>query len=130
MEEKTKSWLFAVCDKDQNESEIASQYILEFYKTKGKQAEINLFYDTQEIINAFRRQNNFTAVFIGMRSMDEVDAAWDLRKIAPKCSLVIMSDSGDFAMEGYRLDAFDYWLKPLDEKKIYKTLERLNKVFC
>jgi len=130
MEEKTKSWLFAVFDKDQNESEIASQYILEFYKTKGKQAEISLFYDTQEIINAFRRQNNFTAVFIGMRSMDEVDAAWDLRKIAPKCSLVIMSDCGDYAMEGYRLDAFDYWLKPLDEKKIYKTLERLNKVFC
>jgi len=127
MEDTKKRLLFAVCDKDRNENEITSRYIAEFYKNKGKQAEIHPFYDTDGIIETFRRQNSFVAVFIGMNSMEEVDTAWILRKLAPKCALVIMSDCGDYSLEGYRLEAFDYLLRPLDENKINKTLERLNK---
>jgi len=115
----------AICDKIKDDGIAASDFISEFYINNNNQAEIQEFDDTETIIDAFRLQNNFAAVFIGMNSMDEVDTAWVIRKLAPNCPLVIMSDSGDYSLEGYRLDAFDYWLKPLDEKKMNRTLERL-----
>jgi len=117
----------AVCDKIKDDGIAASQFISEFYMKNNNQAEIQQFDDTETIIDAFRLQNNFTAVFIGIYSMDDVDTAWVIRKLAPNCPIIIMSDSGDYSLEGYRLDAFGYWLKPLDGKKINETLERLNK---
>jgi len=126
MEANTKSLLFAVCDKDRDENEIVSRYLSEFHKDKGKQVEIHRFFDTEEIINSFRRQSDYAAMFIGMNSMEEVDTAWILRRLAPKCALVIVSDCGDYGLEGYRLEAFDYWLRPLDENKANETLTRLK----
>ena len=123
---ETKSIMFAVCDKNQEEIKATSLFISEFYNNKGKQPEIQCFDDTDKIIDAFRRQNGYVAVFMGMNSMDEVDTAWILRNIAPRCRLVIMSPCGDYSLEGYRLEAFDYWLKPLEEERINKTLERLE----
>ena len=125
MKTRNKYLRFAVCDINRQANELASRFISEYYKNKNEQPEIEVFNDTEGVIGAFRRQNGFAAVFIGMNSMDEVDTAWVIRKLAPNCPLVIMSDSGDYSLEGYRLDAFDYWLKPLDEKKMNRTLERL-----
>jgi len=124
---ENKSFCFAVCDKNQDDIINASRYISEYYSNKNNRAEIQKFNDTDKIIEAFRSQNNFAAVFIGMNSMDEVDTAWILRKLAPKCPLVIMSYCGDYSLEGFRLDAFAYWLKPFDENKIIRTLERIYK---
>ena len=123
---KTNELRFAVCDKNPQENELAARFISEFYKKESKRTEIQQFDDTEEVIDAFRRQTGFSAVFIGMNSMNEVDTAWILRKLAPRCPLVIMSDCGDYSLEGYRLEAFDYWLKPFDEKRINTTLERLK----
>ena len=121
-----KNFRFAVCDKNQADIINASRCISEYYTGKSNRAEIQQFDDTDKIIDAFRRQNRYAAVFIGMNSMDEVDTAWILRNIAPRCPIIIMSRCGDYCLEGYRLDAFDYWLKPLDEQRISRTLERLN----
>jgi len=120
-----KSFIFAVCDKTQEDIQNASRCISEFYADKNIQVEIQQFDNTDKILDAFRSQNNFAAVFMGMNSMDEVDTAWILRKIAPKCPIIIMSYCGDYSLEGYRIDACAYWLKPFDEKKINSTLERL-----
>ena len=115
-----------MCDKNQEDIINASRFISKYYTSKSNRAEIQQFDDTDKIIEVFRRRNGFAAVFIGMDSMDEVDTAWILRKLAPRCPIIIMSRCGDYSLEGYRLDAFSYWLKPLDEERINQTLERLN----
>ena len=118
---------FAMYDKNQEERENISSVILTFYIDKDMQAEIVQFENTESLIEAFR-QSSFTAVFIFMDSMDEVDTAWIIKKIAPQCPLIIMSDSGDYSMEGYRLEAFDYWLTPPDATKMRETMSRLSRL--
>ena len=118
---------FAVYDKDQKERELISSNIMTFCVEMNRQAEVEQFDDTENLIEAFR-QSSYSAVFIAMDCMDEVDTAWIIRKLAPKCSLVIMSNSGDYSMEGYRLEAFDYWLKPTGEAKTNQTLSRIAKL--
>ena len=123
---QNKNLRFAVCDKNHQANELATRFISDFYKNKNEPTEIQRFDDTEGVIGAFRRHNGYAAVFIGMSSMDEVNTAWIIRKLAPKCPLVIMSDTGDYSLEGYRLEAFGYWLKPLDAKQINYTLEKLT----
>ena len=122
----TKVYRFAVYEKEQADREAASRVISSFFTNENIPAEIHRFFDTDGLIDAFRH-NVYTAVFIGMDSMSEVDAAWIIKKFAPKCALVIISSSRDYAMEGYRLDAFDYWMKSIDEEKIDSALKRLVK---
>ncbi|MCL2820356.1 MAG: hypothetical protein FWD38_05935 [Oscillospiraceae bacterium] len=114
----------AVYDNTEKDRELTVSYISAYFERTDIPVKIHRFYDTNGLIDAFRH-DRFTAVFIGMDSMNEVDAAWIIRKFAPGCSLVIMSNSGDYSLEGYRLEAFNYWLKPVGSEKAGETLERL-----
>ena len=118
---------FAVYDKNEGDMELTVSYLSSFFDNKKMLFNVHRFYDTYGLIDAFRHIS-FTALLIGMNSMEEVDAAWVIKKLAEGCQLVIMSNSGDYSMEGYRLNAFDYWLKPLDEARVYKTLGRIPEV--
>jgi len=116
---------FAVYDKNEENVELTVSYVTAYFNDKNRPVTIHRFYDTNGLIDAFRHIS-FTALFIGMDAMDEVDAAWTLKKIAAGCAFIIMSNSGDYSMEGYRLEVFDYWLRPLEQSKINESLERLN----
>jgi len=116
---------FAVYDKNEENIELTVSYITAYFNDKNIPVTIHRFYDTQGLIDAFRHIN-FTALLMGMDGMDEVDTAWTIKKLAAGCSQIIMSNTGDYSMEGYRLDVFDYWLRPLDQAKINESLERLN----
>jgi len=121
---ESKKLRIAMYGKNKQDVEIAVTSISGYFSARENSVEILRFCDTDGLIDAFRNCN-FSAVFLEMNNMSEVDTAWIIKKFAPKCPLVIMSDSGDYAMEGYRLGAFDYWLKPLDETKINQSLERI-----
>ena len=116
----------AVYDGVQKDRETAAQLISEFCKTRGIMAEIAQFSKADEIIGVFR-QYSFTAVFIGLNSMQGVDTAWIVRKRDKKCPLVIMSRCSDYSLEGYRLKALDYLLKPPDEQRVCAALDRLSR---
>ena len=115
---------FAVYDSTEKDRELAVSYISEYYSNNNALVKIHRFFDTDGLVDAFRH-DSFAGAAIGMNSMREVDAAWIIKKIAPKCRLVIMSESGDYSMEGFRLEAFDYWLKPLVKEKVNKSMERM-----
>jgi len=119
--------IIAVYDGVQKDRETAAQLISEFCKTRGIMAEIAQFSKADEIIGVFR-QYSFTAVFIGLNSMQGVDTAWIVRKRDKKCPLVIMSHCSDYSLEGFRLEALEYLIKPLDDEKIFRVLDRLIKL--
>ena len=114
----------AVYDNTEKDRELTVSYLSAYFVRTDIPVKIHRFYETNGLIDAFRH-DRFTAVFIGMDNMNEVDAAWVIRKLVPDCSLVIMSSTGDYSMEGYRLEAFDYWLKPISKEKVLETLGRL-----
>ena len=114
----------AVCDDAIEVKEAAARFISAYYKAKGIIAQVVQFESNMELIAAFR-QGAFKAVFIGINNMSDVNAAWIIRDRDEKCPIIIMSGAGDYSLEGYRLEAFDYLLKPLDASKINKALDRL-----
>jgi len=116
----------AVYDEIQIRRENVVRWIASYYKAKGHPVEISQFKEANEFTGAFRK-NSFSSVFIGINGMRCVDLAWVIRNRDKKCPLVIISRSGDYSLEGYRLEVTDYLVEPLDEQKLHKTLDRLQK---
>ena len=115
----------AIYDEIQVRRETAVRLVSGYYKEKGDSIEILQFKEATELTEVFQK-NNFSAVFIGINSMRDIDAAWVIRERDKKCPLVLMGRSGDYSLEGYRLEVLDYLLEPLDKEKTYNALGRLK----
>jgi len=116
----------AVYDEMQANREVTVRLLTAYYKAKSQTVEILQFKDAEELTGSFRK-NSFSAVFIGINGMRDVDAAWVIRDRDKKCPLIITSKNGDYSLEGYRLEATDYLTEPLDEQKVYRALEQIKK---
>ena len=112
----------AIFDETKSRREDATRMISAYYKTKGYCTEIKQFKDAKAFTASFQT-NIFSAVFIGMNCMRDVDVAWVIRDRDKECPLVIISHDGDYSLEGYRLDAAGYLLEPLNEQKVYLALD-------
>ena len=118
--------MIAVYDEIQARRENIVRWISAYFEKKTKPLDVSQFKEVTELTEIFRK-NSFSAVFIGINSMRCVDLAWVIRDRDKKCPLVIISRVGDYSLEGYRLEAADYLVEPLDEQKIHQTLDRLIK---
>lgn len=45
------------------------------------------------------------------------------------CAIIFVAESNDYALWGYSVHAFDYWLKPLDKRYIMRTIDDAAGVF-
>ena len=67
---------------------------------------------------------------IEMRFMDGMTAAEEIRKVDPEVIIIFITNSPQYAIKGYAVDALDYVLKPLTyfafSQRIDRALERLG----
>lgn len=66
------------------------------------------------------------AAFIGVDSMLGVEAARLAREMDASLPLVLLSRAGEYAMEGFRLRAADYIVKPATAGRLAAALRRAD----
>ncbi|MDT3699370.1 MAG: LytTR family DNA-binding domain-containing protein [Thermincola sp.] len=67
---------------------------------------------------------------IDIPEMNGIEVARELTEVFPNLNFVFISAYPNFALEAFELYSFDYILKPLDEKRVKKTVRKLKeKVF-
>lgn len=64
---------------------------------------------------------------INMPSLRGTDAASKILDQSPETDIVFVTAFDQYAIEAFELHAIDYILKPVDEKRLAKTIERLMK---
>jgi len=64
---------------------------------------------------------------INMRGMNGLDAAHIIHTVAPTAMVVFATAYDEYALKAFEIGAIDYVLKPFDENRIYKTIERIKK---
>ena len=62
---------------------------------------------------------------INLPYMDGIEASEKLRKIDPTVIIVFVTSLAQYAIEGYKVHAFDYVLKPVNYYNFVLTLERI-----
>lgn len=67
--------------------------------------------------------SRYDMAFWGIDGMLGVETARILRGHNPDCPLFLLSDTADYALEGYRLHALDYVLKPATAQRLREAME-------
>lgn len=93
---------------------------------RGVPAELTEF-ECGEAFLAAARQQPFTVAFLDifMGSDNGIETARQLRKFDMDCLLVFSTTSTDYALEGFRVRAIQYLVKPYTQKDIDALMEEI-----
>jgi len=101
------------------QKEDKSEYALSVYETGTG------------FLHAFTGQFDLIFLDIELPDGNGLDIGREIRKTDTRTVLAFLTKMGQFAIEGYEVDASDYILKPLDEKifalKMKKLLKRVHR---
>ncbi len=76
---------------------------------------------------AAAKEQPFTVLFLDifMDGITGIETAAELRRFNPECLLVFTTSSADYALEGFRLRAMHYLVKPYGEEEIRDLLDEI-----
>ena len=106
------------------------EYLARFAAESGEEFETARFCDGDEILENYRAQYDIILMDVQMKFMDGMTAAEEIRKVDPEVVIIFITNSPQYAIKGYAVDALDYVLKPLTyfafSQRIDRALERLG----
>ncbi|MGN0006249.1 MAG: LytR/AlgR family response regulator transcription factor [Candidatus Gastranaerophilaceae bacterium] len=114
----------AICDDDRYCLQTTKEHIEKWLKGNCVDAEILLFNNADNLINACcKTPIDIIFLDIIMPMLTGMDAAKELRNIDKTAKIVFLTSSPEFALESYSVKASNYILKPVTFDKIGNALE-------
>lgn len=120
--EQKMVWI-AVCDDAVRECSKIAETIRGILEEMNVPCTIRQFYGGQELL---RSSESFDMIFLDiiMEGLDGMRTARIIRKKAYDRPLVFLSASREYVFDAYDVEAFQYLLKPIDEEKLKRVLQR------
>ncbi len=122
-------YLIAVCD-DSIEVLDQTSKMLELYGKRSSQIDlfVECFENAQQLIDRVRDKNDVPdLIFMDIYLPDKsgIDAARELRNMQIQSKIVFLTISRDYAFEAFQVDAIQYLVKPVEEKVLFSTMNKL-----
>ena len=114
----------AVLDR-QKEERSRTTALIYACRYKSNPVEVSEFGDYCEIVDVFGVKG-FDCLFITVDNMDDFESAWRLHDIDHHCPIILISDSGEYALTSYRIQVAHYLTKPISKEKINEALRRIK----
>ncbi len=114
----------AICDDEPYMSDGLRQMTSEFFRTKNMDIMISQFTSGEQLL---RSQKEIDILFldIQMEGVNGMETAKILRRRKFKGFLVFITVLREMVFEAFEVQAFDYLVKPIDEKHFDKMMGRL-----
>ena len=89
---------------------------------------IGSFSNSLAALEFVRQHANIDAAFldVNMPKMDGLELAEQISATSPATEFVFVTAFDSYAIKAFELSAFDYVLKPVDDRRIGKTIKRLS----
>jgi DNA-binding LytR/AlgR family response regulator len=120
----------AVCDDDKNDSSILKSLIYSFLNKHNLTAKIDTFSSGEDFL-ASHKEHSYDIVFmdIYLGKVNGIEAATTIRHSSSLTQIIFTTETSDYAIEAFGLNASHYLLKPLTESAIKEAMERcLSKI--
>jgi len=118
-----KVYKLAVCDDEPHMLEELSERLSEYMEGRGLDCQIIRF-DSSEALLESGGDSDLLLLDIQMEPMDGMKAARLLRARGWDGLLIFTTVLREAVFDAFEMNAFDYLLKPLDEKRFSGTLDR------
>lgn len=106
------------------------EYIARYEQNTGERFTIREFEDGDEIALNYKPEYDIILMDIEMRFMDGMMAAEEIRKVDKEVIIIFITNSPQYAIKGYAVDALDYVVKPVAyfafSQRLSRAVERLQ----
>lgn len=119
----------AICDDNTKEGKTVARMIDAFAEKRKIPVRYRIFQDAEAMLSVAENEG-FTHYILDvvMPSMDGITAALEVRNIDTEAKLIFLTSFKEYAYQSYRVKAFDYLLKPVQESELLALLEQLQNI--
>lgn len=120
----------AIVEDDKNYIEELKKLLTRYEAESGRKLMISVFDDGEDIAIGYKAEYDIILMDIEMRFMDGMSAATIIREKDSEVVLIFITNMPQYVMEGYKVEALDYVLKPLSyfalSQRIDRAISRMN----
>ena len=121
----------ALVEDDIDYTKELTSYLERYEKEYGEKINISVFADGDEIVEDYTAEYDIILMDIEMKFMDGMTAAEKIRESDNEVVIVFITNTPQFVMQGYKVDALDYVLKPITyfafSQRINRAIGRLKR---
>ncbi len=114
----------AICDDEKQTVAQIGKLVSGFFRKKNMEASVVCFSGGEELLN-YDKSIDILFLDIQMNGMDGMETARKLRSRNFKGFLIFITVLQEMVFQSFEVQAYDYLLKPVVEKKFAGTMERL-----
>ena len=114
----------AICDDEKHMSDHIRAMASDFFRKKNREISLRTFLSSEELLN-YDGQIDILFLDIQMNGMDGLETARKLRAGKFRGVLIFITVLKEMVFQSFEVQAYDYLVKPVDEKQFGKTMERL-----
>ncbi len=114
----------AICDDEKYMSDHIKTLASDFFRKKNREIRLRIFSSGEELLSG-GGQIDICFLDIQMKGMDGMETARRLRADKFQGFLIFITVLKEMVFSSFEVQAYDYLLKPVEEKQFEKTMERL-----
>ncbi len=114
----------AICDDEKHMSDHIRTMASDFFRKKNREICFRTFSSGEELLS-YDGQIDICFLDIQMKGMDGMETARKLRASKFRGVLIFITVLKEMVFQSFEVQAYDYLVKPVDEKQFGKTMERL-----
>ena len=114
----------AICDDEKHMSDHIRAMASDFFRKKNREIQLRTFLSGEELLN-YDGQIDILFLDIQMNGVDGLETARKLRAGKFRGFLIFITVLKEMVFQSFEVQAYDYLVKPVDEKQFERTMERL-----
>ena len=114
----------SIVENNANEAHSLTQSLLKYQQEKDVSLAVSTYANGLDFLEAYTRETDLVLMDIDMPVLNGIETAEKLREKDQHVLLIFVTNLSQYAMAGYRVQAFDYLLKPIQESLLFMTLDR------
>ncbi len=114
----------ALVEDDANYVSELKGYLKEYETERAEKIEVTVFSDGEDIVSEYKGEFDIILMDVEMRFMDGMTAAEKIRELDIEVIIIFITNMPQYAIQGYKVDALDYVLKPVSYFAFTQRIER------
>lgn len=121
----------AVVEDDKTYAAQLKEYLVRYGTEKNQKTSVALFPDGEDIVTDYSAEFDIILMDVEMTFMDGMTTAERIREKDNEVVIIFITNMPQYAIQGYKVDALDYVLKPISyfafSQRIDRALTRVKK---